>query len=102
MPPKETYDTVAGEDRDAENHGFDSKKSVDDPLPLRKYRPDYKTINSNATIQTTGPAKDRGAGPQVSLARAARTGVDADTLVGNSLENCSTLFYTHGAKKNPT
>jgi hypothetical protein len=34
-------------------------KSVDDPLPLRKYRPDYKTTNSNATIQPTGPAKDR-------------------------------------------
>ena len=38
----------------------DFKKSVDDPLPLRKNRPDYKTIASNATIQTTGPAKDRG------------------------------------------
>ena len=61
MPSKETYeDNVAGEDRDAEHHGSDLKKSVDDPLPLRKNRPDYKTIASNATIQTTGPAKDRG------------------------------------------
>ena len=39
-------------------------------------------------------------GPQVSLARAARRGVDADTQGGNSLENCSTLFfYTEGKKK---